>query len=356
MCQPVNAISGLFTVAVSNFRPLLPTRHLISSSIDTQTPSKLSVVSVFCLFSVNMTDPRRNTEYDHLIPTIRNELVKTLKQREYQGLYYDFDLNQALKEDYRVRRFLVINGGHVNNSLKQLINSFVWKKKHRLRELTDSDLPAEFVAVGGAFRYEKDKDGRPTIYLRATHNIGIKDMNPLYELQTYYLALLTDDEAGDLGATYVFDLSNSSVMKHFDFNMAMTLETLRNTLPYFVTHVIAIDLPVLARYGWNIVKYAMPHEVRSVMKTVSRTDVLKYIDRHHLPPFLGGTCIRHHCGLKVVPINAPPLTRYLKHQLRLSDDSIRNIINAITPLLETSRQESESNHFDANGNSITPCR
>lgn len=298
-----------------------------------------------------MTDPRRNTSYDHLIPSVRSQLVKSLTHIEYQDRYYQFDLDQALKVDYFVRRFLVINSGNVDNSLKQLINSFVWKKKHRLREMTDSDLPAEYFAVGGAFRYEKDKDGRPTIYLRATHNIGCKDINPLCELQIYYFALQTDDEAGDLGATYVFDLSNSSVIKHFDFNLAMALETLRNTLPYSVAHVIAIDLPALARYGWNIVKYAMPHEVRCVMKTVSRSEVLKYIDPANLPPFLGGICERAHCGPKAVPVDSPPLAEYLRNQLRLSDASIRNVMNAIAPLLRASCQIDKDNDSDPNGNS-----
>lgn len=297
-----------------------------------------------------MTDPRKNTTYDNLIPQVRNQLVQTLKLDEHKQNYYEFDLKQALKCDHSIRRFLVINSGNIDNTLKQIVSSFAWKKKYKLRELNDSSFPSQLHQMGGMFRYVKDKDGRPTLYLRATHHIGNKDIHSMVEKHLFYLALMVDDEAGNLGATYVFDLSNSSVIKHFDFSLVMSLATLRNTLPYGITHCIAIDLPFVARASWNIVKYTMPMEIRSVMITVSKNNIEKYIDNANLPLFLGGSCKRPYCGHKAIPLKSPSMDQYLKLELNLSQEKIDLILTSFAPIVEESNRL--DNYFDAdlNGN------
>ena len=176
----------------------------------------------------------------------------------------------------------------------------------------------------------------------------------MIETHLFYLALLADDEAGDLGATYVFDLSNSSVIKHFDFSLVMSLATLRNTLPYGITHCIAIDLPFVARASWNIVKYTLPYEIRSVMIAVSKDHIQKYIDAKNLPHFLGGTCKKPYCGSKAVPVKCPSMTEYFTRELNLSQEKVDHVLNCFAPILREAYSMDE--YFDddsmSNNNSI----
>lgn len=294
-------------------------------------------------------DVRRSKKFDHLISETREILHhKLTTEVKYLNTYYNFDLERAMNDSYQVRRFLHKANGSIELAVKSIIASFQWIKSNKLRDLRESDFPGEVFLLGAVFPYEKDKFGRPTNYMRVKNHVLIKELTKLKIQFIYYLALMTDDEAGEDGVTIVVDLNGISI-SHLDLEMALSLSSMREHLPYSAAYVILVDLPFIARTGFNLIKYALPTELRELMVVIDRKDLTKYIDINNIPKFLGGKCKTPYSGPEMVPPGSITSAEYARKVLKLKSDRIEKIAKLCLPLIEAARREAGW-ELDANEN------
>lgn len=290
--------------------------------------------------SINSNDIRRNTKYDHLIPQTREILRhKLTTQAQYADTYYKFDFDRAMAEDYHVRRFLIKCSGSVDSAVASIIASFQWIKNNNLRELKESDFPIEAYLLGAIFLYQPDLGGRPTMYFRIKNHVVIKELTKLKVQLISYLALKADDLGGESGVAVINDMTDVS-LSNLDLEMALSLTVIREHLPYSGAIIMAVELPFIARAAYNVVKYAFPSDVRQTMVTISKKDLVKYIDIQNIPRFLGGTCKVPYSGPSVVPPGSISSVEYARKFLKLTAERIEKIAKIHIPMIENAQKDS----------------
>ena len=275
--------------------------------------------------SIGMNELRSNTKYDHLIPEVREKLYAKLQEPANQGTYYESDLEKAMISTWAVRRFLLKHHS-ADSTACAMVKAYQWFKKMQLRDTDSEDLIAEMYSVGGVFRYENDRAGRPTIYFRLCKHHSVKEMSKLLVKHVYRLIREADDDSGDKGLTIVADL-NGLTVSNIDIEICLAMARARDYFVHNVVAIIIIDLPWIAKAAQNMVKYALPTEVRLAFINASKKELTNYIDQDNLPDFLGGNCSRPHSGTAAVPSGCRTFAEYARKQLNLSDERIGKIIN-----------------------------
>lgn len=279
----------------------------------------------------------RNTKFDYLIPETRQLLKETLiNDPKYIDTYYNYDLERAMINTLQVRRFLHKASGSVDSAVKLMISSFQWIKNLKLRELTDSDFPIELYLVGIGFIYEKDLAGRPTMYVRIKNQHLSRELTKSRFL--FYLALKIDEMSDESGLTVICDLKDIS-LANVDIELSLSLASMRDYLPYSGALIITIDLPFIARAAFNLVKYALPAELRELMVNIERKDLVKYVDINNIPQFLGGKCKTPCIGPNVVPNGSIWAEDYAKNVLNLNSNRIERITKLCSSMIEDAKKE-----------------
>lgn len=279
--------------------------------------------------TIGTTQLRTNNKYDHLIPEVREKLFKKLTEHHIKGTYYECDLERAMSSTWAVRRFL-LKYHSSEATANAMVEAYQWYKKMQLRDTETDDMIAEMYFIGGVFRYENDRDGRPTIYFRVGKHHPVKETAKILIKHVYRLVLQADDDAGDKGTVIIGDLDGLTV-SNIDIEMSLAMAKARDYFLHNVAAIIVIDLPWIARAAQNIIKYALPPEIRLAFINIRKEELTNYIDRQNLPDFLGGTCSRPYCGSAAVPTGCISFIEYAREYLNLSDERIGKIIETFTP-------------------------
>lgn len=296
----------------------------------------------------NSTKLRLSTKYDRLIGQTRDLLYSKLTtKKKFDGTFYQFDFDRAMKDDHSIRRFLLKSSGSVDSAVSSIISTFQWIKSNKLRELKDSDFPKEFYLIGPVFRYQPDAAGRPTVYFRIKSHIPIKEMIKLKVQFVAYLILQADDLGGDAGLTTICDVTDIS-LSNVDLEMALTLAEIRDHFPFTSAAILTIDLPLIARAAYNIVKYILPSEIRNTMANIKREDLHKHVPLENIPPFLGGKCQKPYAGPQVLPSGCIGLAEYARKKFNTSSERSEKIEKLHNEIFEAVKSELEQ--LDVNGN------
>lgn len=263
------------------------------------------------------SDPRYNKVYDHLIDKTRQVLKNKLTgDSRLTGSYYDKDVELAMEEEYRVRRFLLKTSGSVESAAACMVSTFQWIRKNRLRDLKDSDFPQEVHMLGSMFLYQPDLAGRNVFYMRHRHNSTIKEV---YDMKVQYMAyqlFKAAEASGEPGFTLVTDLSDTP-WSRIQFCLLKFFLQLAQYFPHGIALALYIDLPYLCQEGYKVFKYALPLDIRSTLNLISRDQLVKYIKVDNIPPFLGGKCQIEYSGPSVVPKDSLCIVDYgLKNGLK----------------------------------------
>lgn len=108
---------------------------------------------------------RNPTERD-FVHEVRDKFLDYYKQQD-PSLFYDEDIKLVEDCKFLMQRCIIYKRKNVQDSLEMLVSMLKWRKEHRFRELRDYDFPIEYYMATAAFRYEPDKYGNRTIYVRA---------------------------------------------------------------------------------------------------------------------------------------------------------------------------------------------
>ena len=246
---------------------------------------------------------RYSTKFDHLIEETRNVLCQRLRD-ENEDSYYKFDLNRAMEEDFRVRRFLLKSNGSVDSAVKSMITTFHWIKKYGLREAGMSQMfPIEVALLGSVFIYEPDLNGRKVLYMRYKYNNVIKEVYDMKTRIIAYILITADDESGEDGFSLVIDMLGIS-WSNLELGILSFFHQMSQNFPFSIALSLFVDLPFFCQATFNVFRYAFPPDVRPSVLAISRDQLSQYVDIKNIPPFLGGTCPVPFSGPSVVPKNS----------------------------------------------------
>lgn len=109
---------------------------------------------------------------------------------------------------------------------------------------------------------------------------------------------------------------------------------LKTHFPCGLHYILIVDLPWILRTFWSMVNKWIPSDKRDLIKMATRHNVDLFIDRTHLPDYLGGNCTIPYKGDKVVPKGSPGVYEFASKKLKLSESICNKIMSIYEPILE----------------------
>uniref|UniRef100_A0AAY4DSC3 MSP domain-containing protein n=1 Tax=Denticeps clupeoides TaxID=299321 RepID=A0AAY4DSC3_9TELE len=190
--------------------------------------------------------------------------------QESSDRYDSRDVYRLMKDDDLVEGYLTWRLHVVEDALKMIDDSFLWRKEYCVNDLTESCIPKWMFETGAVYLHGYDKEGNKLFWFKV--KLHIKDAKTILDKKKYvafWLERYSKQEPGK-PLTVVFDMSESG-------------------LSNIVTKMIMYEMPWIMNAAWKIVKTWLGPEAISKLKFVSKSDVQTYISPEHLPPHMGGT-------------------------------------------------------------------
>ena len=88
-----------------------------------------------------------------------------------------------------------------------------------------------------------------------------------------------------------------------------------------------------------MVSTIIPTDKRDLIKMATRKDIHLYINKLHLPDYLGGHCALPYKGDKVVPKGSISVVEFARKKLKLNDQLCNKIMSIYEPMLEEVKQQ-----------------
>lgn len=217
---------------------------------------------------------------------------------------------QVMEDDWFIKRFLLARGKKVDAAYKMLINTLEWRKEQGFATLPANYFPAELYYVNGMFDYEPDREGNTTIHIRVRYILRCGPLVPhaVKWASKFFYDLDTRLEGSFY--TVVIDFADCGLKNaEFDF-IRHALNVLKNYIPACLKRILVVDLPLILRFGYGLVRGWIPESGRNILIFLTRAELDTYIDKENLPDYLGGTNKRAYQGMRMVPEGCPSAVEY----------------------------------------------
>ncbi|XP_028846945.1 motile sperm domain-containing protein 2 isoform X2 [Denticeps clupeoides] len=209
--------------------------------------------------------------------------------QESSDRYDSRDVYRLMKDDDLVEGYLTWRLHVVEDALKMIDDSFLWRKEYCVNDLTESCIPKWMFETGAVYLHGYDKEGNKLFWFKV--KLHIKDAKTILDKKKYvafWLERYSKQEPGK-PLTVVFDMSESGLSNiDMDF-VKYIINCFKVYYPKFLSKMIMYEMPWIMNAAWKIVKTWLGPEAISKLKFVSKSDVQTYISPEHLPPHMGGT-------------------------------------------------------------------
>uniref|UniRef100_A0AAY4DSP6 Motile sperm domain-containing protein 2 n=1 Tax=Denticeps clupeoides TaxID=299321 RepID=A0AAY4DSP6_9TELE len=207
----------------------------------------------------------------------------------FRRKYDSRDVYRLMKDDDLVEGYLTWRLHVVEDALKMIDDSFLWRKEYCVNDLTESCIPKWMFETGAVYLHGYDKEGNKLFWFKV--KLHIKDAKTILDKKKYvafWLERYSKQEPGK-PLTVVFDMSESGLSNiDMDF-VKYIINCFKVYYPKFLSKMIMYEMPWIMNAAWKIVKTWLGPEAISKLKFVSKSDVQTYISPEHLPPHMGGT-------------------------------------------------------------------
>lgn len=265
--------------------------------------------------------PLYSHKYDHLIPSLRQEVLDQLSQNPVlKTQVYAEDISRVQTSDKWLMRFLEYFSGDVKSSRDKLLTSMKFQKELGLRDMSDEYFPRELWELGSMRLYGKDKDGRPVGYLRLKFLRKEKMIREMIKRFIGYLFIRLERESeGTEGAILIADFEGLS-LSNFNLDICLFTLGLKDKFPLVLKHLIVLSVPWFASAFCNCtMRFAFPAHVRDMMLFLSGEELRNYVEDNQLPYFLNGSSNEAYDGEKCVPTGAPKMIDFAANVLRMDE-------------------------------------
>ena len=194
-------------------------------------------------------------------------------------LFHPKDVEMVQSNDWWIERFITGNQTE-EESKNALIEAMEWRKSVGVNDFTEDQF--KDIKEKGVFPDEKiDKEGRPIFWIQfMKYSKQERERNKQYMI---YLFDKFERKNGRNGYTVVGD-ANEVVSANVDLDLfQFMIEVMQKYFPRGIKLALGIDVnPVMEEVYPIIVSYMAP-EFREVIKLISRTKLLDYMDEKYLP-------------------------------------------------------------------------
>ncbi|KAF7663096.1 hypothetical protein LDENG_00218450 [Lucifuga dentata] len=214
----------------------------------------------------------------------RSEFLKASTDR-----YESSDVERLWRDDSLVERYLDWRHFVVEDTLKMIHESFLWRKEMNVNEINENCVQKSLLCSGMHYLHGYDKEGNKLFWFRM--KLFVKDAQ-LHQEKKKYLAFWLERnvrrEPGSL-LTVIFDMSDSGLSNvDMDF-VKYIINCFEVYYPRLLSKMIIYEIPWIMNAAWKVVKTWLSVDAINKLKFVSRNDIQTYIDPEHLPLHMGGT-------------------------------------------------------------------
>uniref|UniRef100_A0A8C7G2F9 Motile sperm domain containing 2 n=1 Tax=Oncorhynchus kisutch TaxID=8019 RepID=A0A8C7G2F9_ONCKI len=203
--------------------------------------------------------------------------------------YDSRDVDRLQKDDALVEAYLTWRQYSVDDALKMIDDSFLWRKEFGLNDLTESSIPKWMFETGAVFLHGYDKEGNKLFWFKV--KLHTKDAKTIMDKKKYvafWLERYAKREPG-MPLTVVFDMADSGISNiDMDF-VKYIINCFKVYYPKFLCKYIKIGTPLFfCSAAWKIVKTWLGPEAISKLKFASKNEIQTFIDPEYLPLHMGG--------------------------------------------------------------------
>lgn len=238
-------------------------------------------------------------------PELIDETRRLLRERyaKNRESFYEHDYQRMLNDDWTVTRFLLRRRCDPKRTAKLMEECGRFRKQYKMSEVKLWEFPIEFHQTGGLFKYEPDRVGNLTVYMRVRMYRRVPEISDVFK--AYILCVLeeTDRANNGRGVAVVFDLSGAS-LQNVDLSfLSWLLSAFRNYCPKGVSYILVYNLPWFLNATCKLAMTWMSASNRRCLRFVHGDEIESFIARENLPDYLGGTC---KVNYKVIPDGSRP--------------------------------------------------
>lgn len=227
-------------------------------------------------------DLEKKTEETRL--RFKNELLQDSTDK-----YDSRDVERLQTDDALVEGYLTWRGFVVDDTLKMIDESLLWRKEYGVNDLNESVIPKWMFETGAVYLHGYDKEGSKIFWFKV--KLHVKDAKTTVDKKKYvafWLERYAKKEPG-MPLTVVFDMSDSGLSNiDMDF-VKYVINCFKVYYPKFLSKMIIVDMPWIMNAAWKIVKSWLGPEAISKLRFASRTEIQNFIGPEYLPAHMGGT-------------------------------------------------------------------
>ncbi|KAK5612995.1 hypothetical protein CRENBAI_003295 [Crenichthys baileyi] len=214
----------------------------------------------------------------------KNELLQDSTDK-----YDSRDVEKLQQDDALVEAYLTWRMYVVDDALKMIDDSLLWRKEFGINDVSESTIPRWMFETGAVYLHGYDKEGNKLFWFKV--KLHIKDAKSVVDKKKYvafWLERYAKKEPG-MPLTVVFDMTDSGLSNiDMDF-VKYVINCFKVFYPKFLSKMIIVEMPWIMNAAWKIVKSWLGPEAIAKLKFASKAEVQTFIGPEYLPPHLGGT-------------------------------------------------------------------
>ncbi|XP_038149345.1 motile sperm domain-containing protein 2 [Cyprinodon tularosa] len=203
--------------------------------------------------------------------------------------YDSRDVERLEQDDALVEAYLTWRQYVVDDALKMIDDSLLWRKELGVNDITESTIPRWMFESGAVYLHGYDKEGNKLFWFKV--KLHFKDAKTAVDKKKYiafWLERYAKKEPG-MPLTVVFDMTDSGIGNiDMDF-VKYVINCFKVYYPKFLSKMIIVDMPWIMNAAWKIVKSWLGPEAIAKLKFASKAEVQTFIGPEYLPSHLGGT-------------------------------------------------------------------
>lgn len=203
--------------------------------------------------------------------------------------YDDRDIARLTYDEDYAKRFLVENDGDIDEALSKVLETFQWRKKQSVNDITVESIPHQLFDEELLFPYNRDVDGCKILVFNIRNNERNKyATKELVNLLIYWLERLEREEFGNRISIF-FDMSDIT-LRNIDLVLVRhMIKAFKDYYPDMINKVVVFNLSWLMTTTWNLIKSWLPKRAVHKVNHANSETVSQFVPKDQCLVAWGGS-------------------------------------------------------------------
>ncbi|KAJ6218849.1 hypothetical protein RDWZM_004661 [Blomia tropicalis] len=220
------------------------------------------------------------------IENVRKQFL--LEASKEPDLYYQCDIESVKSDQWWTERFIKWNQRNETNALKQMLNTFRWRKSFGIHDRTAIDIPREFVKAAGIFPYGNDHKNRPILYIRVKVYQNIQQLKEFFQQFVAGIVNHVDQLGGRNGFVVVYDASEAG-WRNLDYEfIQFLLQLFQHYYPYGLRYIIFYKFSKILQPFWKLSRLVLGSASRTFHFCNTAEELAAFIPKQYILRYMGG--------------------------------------------------------------------